>query len=114
MRQAAEARDGVGGAGERLVEQRCCRRRRADRLAPGALVGGQFGLEQRLPRWRWSISKAFGRVTATDLMLASPGRVVRSKRRLGFWLRAVAFRPPSWLIVIFGAKGSVAQLTAWK
>ena len=33
-----------------------------------------------LPRWRWSISKAFGRVTDSDLMLASPGRVFEFDR----------------------------------
>src|SRR3978361_1545996 len=67
-----------------------------------------------LPRWRWSIAKAFGSVTATDLMLASPGRVLRSNWMLGSWLRGVCPRPPSWVIVILGLKGRVAQLTAWK
>ena len=43
-----------------------------------------------LPRWRWSISKAFGRVTAIDLRLASPGVVFSSIARLGSWLRRVA------------------------
>ena len=43
--------------------------------------------EQRLPRWLWSISKALGRVTAIDLMLASPGRVVRSNCRAGLAAR---------------------------
>ena len=43
-RQAAGAGDRVDRAGERLVEQRRGRRRRADRLAPGALGGGEFFL----------------------------------------------------------------------
>ena len=46
-------------------------------------------------------------------MLASPGRVVRSKRRPGSALRRVAFGPPSWRTVIFGLNGSEKQLTAW-
>ena len=53
-------------------------------------------------------------MTATDLMLASPGWVLRSNRRLGSLPRAVALRPPSWVIVIFGVKGRVEQLTAMK
>ena len=65
---------------------------------------------QRLPRWFWSISKAFGRVTATDLMLASPGRVVRSNCRLGSLPRLVALWPPSWRIAhlrLEGKRGAV-------
>ena len=41
-----------------------------------------------LPRWRWSISKAFGRVTESDLMLASPARVLRSNCRAGLAVRS--------------------------
>ena len=47
-------------------------------------------------------------------MLASPGRVLRSNCREGLAARRVALRPPSWRTVIFGLKGRVAQLTAWK
>ena len=39
---------------------------------PAQCSRSSWALEQRLPRWRWSISKAFGRVTETDLRLASP------------------------------------------
>ena len=41
-----------------------------------------------LQRWRWSIAKAFGRVTVTVLRLASPSRVRRSNCSLGFWAAA--------------------------
>ena len=81
---------------------------------PAHLVLASSASEQRLPRWRWSIAKALERVTESDLMLASPARVFRSNCRLGSLVRAVGPWPPSWRIDIFGAKGSVAQLTAWK
>src|SRR5215207_4842930 len=64
-----------------------------------------------LPRWRWSIRNAVGRVTETDLMLASPGRVRRSKTSCGFVDFLVPF--PVWPIVVRGLKGRFAQLTAW-
>ena len=96
--QNAEARNRVDRALERLFEQRGVGGRFADRLAAGALIGGEFERSQMLPRWRWSISKALGRVTATDLMLASPGRVLSSIARLGSLLRWVALWPPSWVI----------------
>ena len=69
--------------------------------------------EQMLPRWRWSISKAFERVTLSDLMLASPGRVLRSNCSCGFFALLVPLRP-TCLTVIFGLKPKEAQLTAWK
>ena len=84
----AEAGDRVGGAGQRL------RRAAASSSSPSRSAGGRRSVrsraalfEQMLPRWRWSIAKAFGRVTETDLMLASPGRVRRSNCSSGSWLR---------------------------
>ena len=50
---------------------------------PAHFVLASSASEQRLPRWRWSIAKALERVTESDLMLASPGRVFRSNCRLG-------------------------------
>ena len=72
-RRTAEAGDRVGEAFEGLFEQRGFVDHGADRRFTLALVGGEFERSQRLPRCSWSISKALGRVTATDLMLASPG-----------------------------------------
>ena len=106
-RQAAGAGDGVDRAAERLVEQRRRRRRLADRACvPAHSVSTSSFSEQMLPRWRWSIAKACGRVTARDLMLASPGRVRRSKRSCGFFARFVSLRPPTCRTVIFGLKPS--------
>src|SRR5215475_8688103 len=59
------------------------------------------------------MANAFGSVTASDLMLASPERVQRSKRSGGSWLRAVFLLPPSWRTVIFGLKGRPLQLSTW-
>ena len=42
MGQDAEAGDRIDGAFERLFEQRRVGHRFADRLAPGALIGGEF------------------------------------------------------------------------
>ena len=50
---------------------------------PAHWVAASSFSAQMLPRWLWSISKALERVTPTDLMLASPGRVVRSNWREG-------------------------------
>src|SRR4051812_3076527 len=66
------------------------------------------------PRCAWSISNALGSVTLIDLMFASPGRVLRSSRRGGFFERPVFLWPPSWRTVNDGLKGSAWQLTAWK
>src|SRR5262245_36896991 len=70
--------------------------------------------EQRLPRCRWSISKAFGSVSESDFRFASPGRVYRSISRCGLADRRALFGPPTWRIVILGRNPRVAQLTAWK
>ena len=114
MRKAAEARDRVGGPAQRLFEQRRFRRAVPIGWRPAQSSFSSCVFEQMLPRCSWSISSAVGSVTASDLMLASPGRVVRSKRRPGSALRRVALGPPSWRTVIFGLNGSEKQLIAWK
>ena len=70
--------------------------------------------EQMLPRWLWSIANALGRVTASDLMLASPGRVRRSNCSVGFWPRAGVLAAAELPDRHLRLEPSEAQLTTWK
>ena len=56
--------------------------------------------------------KALESVTVSDLMLASPGLVLRSNRNRGFVARVVPLRPIC-LTAIVGLNGSLPQLTTW-
>ena len=113
-RQAAGARDRVDRAGERLVEQRRRRRRLADRGAAGALFSASSFSEQMLPRWRWSISKAFGSVTESDLMLASPGAGPQVELEAGLPARRGCLAAAELADRHLRLEGEGAQLTAWK
>ena len=81
---------------------------------PAHRSAASWAFEQMLPRWRWSIAKAFGSVTATDLMLASPGAGPQVELERRVLAARVVFLPPSCLTVIVGLNGRVSQLTAWK
>ena len=113
-RQAAGAGDRVDRARERLVEQRRRRRRVADRLPAGALCRGQLFLGADVAEVALVDREGLreGHRERFDVGVAGAGPEVES--RLGFLLRAGGLALPICVIVIFGLKGRVAQLTAWK
>ena len=81
---------------------------------PAHCVAASSVSEQMLPRWRWSICEGVGERhrERLDVGVAGSRPEVELRARVGG--AAVALRPPSWLIVIFGLKGRVAQLTTLK
>ena len=65
--QLAGAGDRVGGADERLVEEwRRCAQPVPIACLAGAAAAASWIFVQMLPRWRWSIAKAGGRVAASE------------------------------------------------
>ena len=110
----AVAGDRVGEAFQRLFEQRRFVLDGADRLAPGAVGRFQFGFGAEVAEVVLVDLQGVGQGQRErfDVGVAFAGVEVEADR--GSWPRAVALWPPSWVIDIFGAKGRVAQLTAWK
>ena len=88
--QAAVARDRVGGPSSGFSSSGVSSLAVPIGWRPAHCSVSSSALEQMLPRWRWSISKAFGRVTAIDLMLASPARVSEVELQARVLARAVA------------------------
>ncbi len=111
---AGKARDRICGAFEGLFEQRGLIRDVADRLPAGAVFFFELGLGAEVAEVALIDLKGFRQGDRGDFRLASPGVVLRSKRRAGFLPRAVVLWPPSWVIDILGEKGRVSQLTAMK
>ena len=102
--QLAEARDRVGGAGERLVKERRFGRRGADRRRPAQCSASscsradvaEVALVDR-ERFRKGDRERLDVGVARD---GSSGRICSA----GFAARLVALLPPTWRIVIFGLK----------
>ena len=112
--QHAEAGDGIDRSLQRFFQQRSFGDRFADRLAPGALVGGEFG----------SVAD-IAEVALVDLECFGQG--YRQRFDVGVARAGVQFDREAWVLAArgglvaaelcdrnFGAKGNSAQLSAWK